>query len=159
MNLTDLAREQKAAIDFFLTFRNDESLLQRIDESLPESLLESGFVAASTCPFKLSTIPKQKTWIWNQSNRKAVVRFDSYSIVSLYKISPRKKVSTVSAPSYKIWLFRHFHCTSQQELYFLWCEKGKMVMHKPLHGVSTEIGIVHPETLTVDDLKFLKPWM
>ena len=153
--MTELAREQKEALNQFIHLSNRFRYVQS-NISRKQGLLPSGFVLASCSPTKLCEIPREKTWIWNQSNKKITVRLDAFTLVTLRKISPRKKYSNLVAPSFKIWLF-HQQTTNQEDRYYMWCEKG-VEEYKTPTGVYTEIGTVYPHQLTIESLSFLKPF-
>ena len=161
-----LSREQSQAYKQYLQCRGaavtKDNLAQVLKKNMP--LLLTGFVAASSEPFDLTKIPRENHWSWNQNNGKVCIRVDSESIVTFRKVSPRRRFSDQNSPSYKIWIF-HTQSSTNPDDYFLLCEKGADInlptwsVKHITSGIRTEIGIVHPEQLTVEQFDFLKPFI
>ena len=161
-----LAREQQKALKIFVQYRPKlHSLLHNathVNRTSP--LLNTNFVASSFKSFQKAKLPREQHWVWNQSNAKVSVRIDSQTVLTFRKISPRKRAGVAAAPSFKIWLF-HIQNAAQVDQYFLWCEKGEDVlptpqpMISPTHGISTEIGTIFPQQLSMDSFSFLEPFV
>ena len=169
-----LSREQKTAMACCLHYIDKLSSLFHYETLLKknEPLLPSNFVAASLSAFEKSDLPREKHWIWNQSNAKVSVKFAEATVI-FRKISPKKKVGVLKAPSFKIWIFQ-IEFTHLPEHHFLWCEKGvigsasDMISQSPLvswqkqiscRGVSTEIGTIFPHQLSTQSFSFLLPYV
>ena len=144
-----LTREQSRAFEVLQS--NLEVLEKSIDNcsrlKKKGSLLETDFKAYSTTPFKKTKIPREKHWSWNQSNAKVCVIQPEADggVITLRKITPRKKYQDRPVPKFKIWLYH----ISTSNSHFLWCEQGVNA------GVITAIGIIFPENVTVESLSFL----
>ena len=167
---SQLTREQKMALATILQNLKDFDLLVSNAEQLGKEspLLHSNFMAASYSPIEVLNIPKQQHWCWNQSNAKIEVNVGDQMTISLRKFSPRKNPSSVSqAPSLKMWLYEIKLEEEEKMKYFLWCEKGvATVTHHmtlsqshPAGGIQTEIGIIFPESVSLEELSFLKQFI
>ena|SRR3990167_8729419 len=149
--MADLSREQNRALTVFLdnchslsSYQDNLSRLKKNGAPLP-----TGFKAYSKQPFAKTKIPREKPWVWNQSNSKVSFNLPDGYVVTFRKISPRKKFQDLKAPSYKIWMYHIFNVTKgHTNEYFMWCERG-------CEGVATEIGVIFPQELTTDALSFL----
>ena len=157
-----LAKEQEKALAVLVENKSKISSLLRVNVNFKKSapLIKTNFMAASFTPFTKYKLPRESHWYWNQSNAKASVLLDGES-VTFRKISPRKK-HNLTAPFYKIWIY-HLH--SQPNQYFLWCEKGvdfdklddhQLTVRSPSEGISTAIGTVFPQEISIASLSFLK---
>merc|ERR1712137_461177 len=132
------------------------------------NMFETGFMAYSLKPFTNENLPIDAGWIWNQSSARVSVTLPK-EIITLQKMSPRRRRDCTKAPSYKIWTY----CVQRRgsaPVYFIWCEKGLPSSRtfgsepKPsctlgkLSGIASGIGTIFPDELTVGDLAFLGPF-
>ena len=85
------------------------------------------------------------------------MKAEDHSMVTFRKINPRKKVDDRKAPSLKVWLY-HIHLSDGRDWYFLWVEKGTQNQLDST-GISTAIGYVFPQHLSIGDLAFLSPYV
>ena len=156
--MVNLSREQLRAFNSYLSISKEHfPILQASCYQLTKcgALLPTDFRAGSLFPFEKTSLPREPHWAWNQSNAKVCVRGTNNELVTFIKITPRRRFLDLLAPNFKIWLF-HAHYPSQ-DLYFLWCEKGLVPPME--NGISTEIGMVFPEELTLGSLAFLAPFV
>lgn|SRR3990167_2642592 len=151
---SELRKEQKRAISVFF------DKMQNFDHYIPNSymvnkhgdLLPSGFTATSQRPFVVSDLPREAHWGWNQSSCKQTIRIENRILVTFRKICVKRKTSaTLPVPSYKVWIFDIEYNEFEPHQYLLWCEKG--------HGVDTDLGMIFPAELTIQELSFLKPFV
>ena len=163
-----LSKEQENAL---VSLRQHLPILQELLNKVVTlkksgSLIKTGYVAASTVPFKKIKLPRESHWAWNQSNAKISVRLNCGTLVTYCKISPRKRLNE-KAPFFKIWLY-HLH--AEKDVYFLWCEKGEegVEIRKAavedyqvggMAGVMTEIGEIYPQELSLSAFSFLRPFL
>ena|SRR3990167_5071692 len=161
-----LSPEQQNAFQIYVEHRDKLHTLLHFTTYIKNtpSLLPSNFVAASYYPYKKSKLPREPHWAWNQSNAKVTVKDDD-EIITMRKISPRKKSGVAVAPSFKIWLFQIQQPTLPEQ-FFLWCEKGvegetptTNITTNGNEGITTEIGVIYPNQISVDSLSFLAPFI
>lgn len=169
MHRSKLTREQRNAIQ---VYHDNES---KLDQLMPYSsllkndgtLLPTNFVAFSYLPILKSSIPKEKSWSWNQSNIKIFVTIDANTTISLKKLSPRRLGNEAGDnPSFKIWLYEIIKCSNK--CYFVWCEKGREATYPVIDtgplvvankGLETPIGTIFPQQLSLQSLSFLKDFV
>ena len=155
--MPNLSREQVKAYNFYSRIsREDPSILQnkwlRVRKN--SAMLPTDFYAGNAIPIEKTSLPRESHWAWNQNNAKICVKGSDGELVTFIKITPRKRYFGMSAPNFKIWLF---HATyPSHDFYFLWCEKGAA---PEANGISTEIGMVYPEELTLTSFAFLAPFV
>jgi len=97
-------------------------------------MFPTNFMAFSSEPFH--KLPHEDHWMWNQSNAKVSTKLDSGAEVTFQKMNTRKKKNFTKAPSYKIWLFTVLSNTSNEEFFFMWCEKG-LNTDKSSHNIQS----------------------
>ena len=161
-NMLKLTREQKNAIQVYLDHESTLEKLIPFTEMLHKdsTLLPTNFVAFSYLPILKSSIPKEKTWSWNQSNIKIDVTINQNTTISLKKLSPRKlSAGSGCNPSFKIWLYEIIKNNNTQ--YFIWCEKGLHLDEKQSleGGLLTPIGTIFPQKLSLQSFSFLKDFV
>lgn len=149
-----LSKEQQKALQIYFQYKDDfHSLIADSTLFTPDGpLLSTNFVAASWRPFE-KLLPREYGWIWTQSNGKASIVIDEVTVVTLRKLNPRRRasISNEKPPSYKIWLFE-VKIKGERSWYLVWCERGVD------NGIKTEIGLVFPQKLTMEDFAFLYPF-
>jgi len=170
MNFTP---EQQRAFEVF----EDQLANERpaLYHSWGPEMFPTNYVAFSTTPFNNASLPKGKTWVWNQSSGKAWTTLPKEQSVAFYKMNVRKRRGCQSSPSYKIWVFIIYKYDVESR-YFLWCEKGegisKSFSRLPAEFKLLKVNPPLPElfpllsfessvscTLDVNDFKFLQPFM
>ena len=164
-----LTREQKNAIQVYLSYEYSLDQLLPFTEMLHKDsrLLPTNFVAFSYLPIQKSSIPKENSWSWNQSNVKITTAINEYTTLTLKKVSPRKLAGGSGCnPSFKIWLYEIIK--NNNKLYFIWCEKGHILgsashtdplVAKLEDGLLTPIGTIFPHKLSLQSFSFLKDFV
>ena len=166
--MNKLSREKQRAFKVYLSNRYlnhpvvpASEFYKTYDEMFP-----SNFLAFCTEDIKISKLPREKVWSWNQSSAKFTLQVDVDTWVSVKKLCPRSR-SQVKVPAYipsfKLWTY---HITSREhpDVYFIWVEKGKDDDMEPnygnslSYGVQTAIGTVFPESISISSLAFLSPF-
>lgn len=98
-----------------------------------EEITTMNYYTFTNTPLHTSMLPRGESWSWNQSRARATVRANFSDITAtFYKLSTRKTSKSESKPPlYKLWIYDisipHLNGISN-EVYFLWCEKGKEPM-------------------------------
>ena len=172
MNFTPLCL-QSAVLDSKLTPEQTRALNVLLEAWPPNAIKEedltvsditvTGSLIYTRKSVRRVDLPHENHWLWNQSKAQSTAIFNEASLkIIWYKINPRKKPqSNDRYPAFKVWVFKIFHSTSDDELHCLWCERGKDTPESipPLVPISTAIGRIQPEKLTGEELSFLKPLM
>ena len=163
MSQFTLTPEQKNAYATFMQYKLKLHSLLHLSAMInkDKTLLPTNFVAASYKPFLKANLPREQHWTWNQSNAKVSVRVDDTTLVTFRKINPKKRNGASKAPSFKVWLYQ-IHTEYDSDQYFLWCEKGVdtalFTLPSNFNGVSTEIGTIFPQQISIESLSFLHPF-
>ena len=147
-----LSKEQQKALGIFQKYLAHIDYLMPLGEflTMQHPILPTNYFAFSTSPFEKAQLPKDESWEWAQSNSRVTVTLGDM-LITFRKLNTRRKCPNIRPPPLKIWLFEA-SSKRNNEIYFLWCEKGI----GNSEGIFTEIGLIYPQFLRVEDFSFLR---
>ena len=165
-----LSREKQAAVQIFV--RNRDSIDTLIHTGISRDLLQTNAIAACKEQIQISRLPNDSTWCWNQSSTKFTITLEDDTQVTLRKLCTKVRPSAfpMASPAYKLWVYR-ISTPNQPNYSFIWCERGwdennvgnVESIHQHLViptsvkvGIRTAIGIIHPESISLQSLSFLR---
>jgi len=139
------------------------SMQQFIKAPTVEDLCVSGSITCIQGKLTTKKLPREKSWLWNQSRAPSKTKDVTGSInLQFNKFNTRKSTRTPNAPQpprLKIWLFTLTYNTGEV-CSVVWCEKGfpsvrNLSTKAPEQVEDNELS----EDLSLSDLKFLRPFV
>ena len=149
--------QSRALVVFEEAYQHFNDLLTTSNLSL-ESICITDTKIFTHQPLKTKNLPRGTDWLWNQSRSRQIVTLEDGTNVCFYKLNTRKaRKAPGESPLYKLWVY-NITLKSNQELSFLWCERGLCEVDEQIEVGELSDGEDPIEvcSVTLPELSFLR---